>query len=188
LTAGRDFTDRDTREAPLVAIVNETLARRFWPGESALGRRLRREADGPVMEVIGVARDSQYVSIGEDARPFLYQPLAQAYSPQPVLLVRTTGAPVAILPSLKRVVESLDPRPSGVQRAAPMDEATSISLLPAKIAGRLAGARRARPGAVGARHIRRCRSWFDRGRVSWPSGYIGPAAARTSLCSSSVRR
>jgi predicted permease len=139
LTAGRDFTDRDTNGAPLVAIVNETLARRFWPGQSAIGRRLRLVGEGPALEVVGVARDSQYVSIGEETKPFLYQPLAQAYRPQPTVLVRTTGAPVAILPSLKRVVQSLD---SGlpVFSVAPMDEATTISLFPAKIAGRLLAA------------------------------------------------
>lgn len=139
LTAGRDFTDRDTSGAPLVAIVNETLARTFWPGASAIGRRLRVGGDHPVMEVVGVARDSQYVSIGEDTKPFLYQPLAQAYQPQPTLLVRTTGGPGAILPTLKRVVESLDPG-LPVFSVSPMDEATTISLFPAKIAGRLLAA------------------------------------------------
>ena len=139
LTAGRDFTERDTQGAPPVAIVNETLARRFWPGQSAIGQRVRPVGEGPVLEVVGVARDSQYVSIGEDAKPFLYQPLAQAYRPQPTLLVRTTGAPGAILPSLKRVVQSLDPG-LPVFSVAPMDEATTISLFPAKIAGRLLAA------------------------------------------------
>src|SRR5688572_11760950 len=85
LAAGRDFTHADGATAPRVAVVNETFARQFWPGGSAVGRRLKpRGATGPdqVIEVVGVARDSKYVTVGEEARPFVYLPLSQSYTPR----------------------------------------------------------------------------------------------------------
>ena len=84
LLAGRDFDDRDREAATQVAIVNETLARRFWPGANPIGQRLRINDDtvaNPWLEVIGLARNSKYVTVGEEPRPFLYQPMAQAYTP-----------------------------------------------------------------------------------------------------------
>jgi predicted permease len=138
LVAGRDFTFQDTSAAPRVAIVNEALARRFWPGRSAIGQRLRPSGhDGESIEVVGVARDSKYVTVGEeDQRPFLYQPLAQAYAPQPAILVRAAGEPGSVVPTLRQVVREMDPG-LPVFNLTPMDEATAISLLPARVAGGL---------------------------------------------------
>jgi predicted permease len=137
LIEGRDFTPRDTEGAARVAIVNETLARRFWPGQRASGQRLHPVNDPrETFEVVGVVKDSKYVAVGEETRPFLYQPFAQAYGPQATVLVRAAGTPGSVLPALTQVVRVLD---AGlpVFNVATMDEATSISLLPAKVAGRL---------------------------------------------------
>jgi predicted permease len=137
LVAGRDFTFQDTSAAPRVAIVNEALAGIFWPGRPAVGQRLRHlDPDAEPIEVVGVVRDSKYVTIGEERRPFLYQPLAQAYAPQPAILIRAAGEPGSVAPTLREVVRGMD---AGlpVFNIAPMDEATSISLLPARIAGGL---------------------------------------------------
>ena len=65
--SGRDFNRSDTASAPLVAIVNETLARRLWPAGNALGQRLRTH-DG-VLEVVGIAKDAKYLSLAEVAEP-----------------------------------------------------------------------------------------------------------------------
>jgi predicted permease len=140
MLAGRDFTYADVTDAQRVAIVNETLAQRFWPGKSAIGQRVRpigttadpREA----IEVVGVVRDSKYVTVGEPPRPFLYRPLAQAYTPRITMLVRATGAPMSVLSTIRREVRSLD---AGlpVFNVVTLAEATSTSLLPAKIAGLL---------------------------------------------------
>jgi len=137
LIAGRDFTALDTDGAPRVAIVNETLARKFWPGESPLGRHLIPvgTAREPI-DVVGLVRNSQYVAIGEEPRLFLYLPFAQAYEPQPTLLVRANGAPGSALPALTRIVREMDPG-LPVFNVATLEEATSISILPARIAGRL---------------------------------------------------
>jgi len=143
MLAGRDFTYADVTDAQRVAIVNETLAQRFWPGKSAIGQRVRpigttadpREA----IEVVGVVRDSKYVTVGEPPRPFLYRPLAQAYTPRITMLVRATGAPMSVLSTIRREVRSLD---AGlpVFNVVTLAEATSTSLLPARIAGVLLSA------------------------------------------------
>ncbi len=138
LLVGRDFTDRDGAETPGVAIVNETLARRFWPDRNAVGQRLHPvdDANGRAIEVVGVVRDSKYVTVGEEPRPFLYRPLAQEYTPRLTLIVRTTDRPEAALTTVKREVTALD---GGLPifNVASMADATSISLLPAKLAGTL---------------------------------------------------
>jgi len=143
MIAGRDFTFLDGGDAPRVAIVNETLARRFWPGKNAVGQRLRPFGPGAnirdSVEVVGVVRDSKYVTVGEAPRPFLYRPLAQAYTPQFTVLVRAGGTPVSVLPTIRQEVRALD---AGlpVFNAATLAEVTSISLVPARIAGGLLGA------------------------------------------------
>jgi hypothetical protein len=59
-----------------VAIVNETFARRFWPGEDPLGKRFRvGDPDAPKLEVIAVAEDGKYANLNEDPKPFVYRPL-----------------------------------------------------------------------------------------------------------------
>src|SRR5262249_40376616 len=109
---GRDFTAFDAANRPAVAIVNETLARRFWPGPSAIGRRWRpldpRAPASAATEVVGVVKDSKYVTLGEEARPFLYRPIAQAYVPLVTLLIRADGPPRTAVPALTRAVQDVD--------------------------------------------------------------------------------
>jgi predicted permease len=140
---GRDFTHADSAGAPNVAIVNETMARQFWPGQSAVGQRLRPlDGDAPAAEtlvVVGVVRDSKYVTIGEEPRAFMYRPLAQEYAAQVTVLVRGGGAPAAdVIATLKREVRAHDGG-LAVFGVSSLDEATSISVLPARIAGGLLG-------------------------------------------------
>ena len=143
MVAGRDFTERDDVAAPHVAIVNETLARRFWPGKSGLGERLRPFGAGAnareVIEIVGVVADSKYVTVGEAERPFLYRPFAQAYTPRPTMLVRSGGMPASVLPAITQEVRALDPG-LAVFNVSSLVDATSISLLPARIAGDLLAA------------------------------------------------
>ncbi len=143
MVAGRDFTERDDVAAPRVAIVNETLARRFWPGKSGLGQRLRPFGAGAnareLIEIVGVVADSKYVTVGEAERPFLYRPFAQAYTPRPTMLVRSAGMPASVLPAITQEVRALDPG-LAVFNVSSLVDATSISLLPARIAGDLLAA------------------------------------------------
>jgi predicted permease len=111
LRQGRDFRPQDEESAPPVAIVNETMAARLWPGEAAVGRRFHwnRQEDRP-LEVVGVAADSKYITMGEEPEPHIYLPLAQAFSGTMVLLVRTEGDPESLMAPIRRAVQGLDPR------------------------------------------------------------------------------
>ena len=107
LVAGREFTGLDTAERPDVAIVNETLARRYFSGRDPIGGRIRI---GPrTLEIVGVARDGKYSNITEAARPYMYVSMPQMYRSDAVLIVKTAGDPVGITSRLHEVVRSLDP-------------------------------------------------------------------------------
>ncbi len=77
---GRGFDDRDVDDARPVTIVNETLARQLWPGESPLGKHLRMPQVAEPVEVVGIAKDGRYILLWEAPRPLLFLPLAQAAS------------------------------------------------------------------------------------------------------------
>ena len=106
LVAGREFTDLDAPDRPDVAIVNETLARRYFAGRDPIGGRIR--AGQRELQVVGVARDGKYASITESPRPFIYLPVQQWYRGDAVLIVRSAGDPGAIVPSLHQVFRGLD--------------------------------------------------------------------------------
>jgi len=110
LLRGRDFTAADTASAPRVAVINEALAARLFPGEDALGKQLRvPNREEIAYEVVGIAKDSAYHSLGEAPRAVLYRPFAQEYSPTMNLVVRAAGDPPPLVAALRREVNSLDP-------------------------------------------------------------------------------
>jgi predicted permease len=102
LVNGRDFTGRDTADAPRVFIVNEALARRYWPGERAVGKQL----NGGV--VVGVAKNNKEKGLTADPRPAIYLPLQQKYVPDLTLHVRSAMVSPALISTLRREVHSLD--------------------------------------------------------------------------------
>jgi predicted permease len=110
LVAGRAIDGRDTASSRPVAVINETLARRYWQApEGAIGRRFRTRAAGPWIEVVGVARDGKYMLIGEPATPYCFMPLEQNYQGRITVLLRT-GAPVeTLIPAIRAQVAALDP-------------------------------------------------------------------------------
>jgi predicted permease len=109
LLAGREFTAADSDSAPRVAIVNETMARRFWSDGNALGRYIRH-GKAPI-EVVGIVRDAKYRTLAETAQPFVYLPLAQEPSSNLTLslAVRTSGDPMLLAPAIEREVKALMP-------------------------------------------------------------------------------
>lgn len=109
LLSGRDFTRHDNGSAPPAAIVNETLARQLWLGTNALGQRLRSH-DG-VLEVVGIARDAKYLSLGEHSEAWVYLPIAQSPTDNPALslAVRTTGDPMQLRAAVEREMKALMP-------------------------------------------------------------------------------
>jgi predicted permease len=107
LRAGRVFDDRDVTGRPLVAIVNETMARRYWNGQ-AIGRPLKFGPREPDVEIVGIAADVKYRMLREEARPSFYLPLAQGQIGTGVLHVRTHGDPRLLLDTLRSSLAGLD--------------------------------------------------------------------------------
>jgi predicted permease len=107
---GRGLAEADRAGGPMVAVVNETMARRLWPDQDALGKRFRCFGETWLIEVVGVARDAKYFTIGEDPQPFFYLPLSQHPSAAVTLHARTAGDPAAALGTVRAQVQSLDAR------------------------------------------------------------------------------
>jgi len=105
---GRDFTFADSPVAPRAAIVNETAAAHFWPGEEAIGRRLQFLGDPTPVVVIGVARNANYQAIGEPPQAMIYLSLIQYYFPTAVLYVRTNGDPETVSAAVRKQMQPLD--------------------------------------------------------------------------------
>jgi len=105
---GRTFSDADRQGAPLAVIINQTLARRFFSNENPVGRRLKQNRDNPWMEIVGVAGDVRYGGIDVIPSPALYVPYLQHGWPGAYLVVRATRDALALAPSVRNAVWSLD--------------------------------------------------------------------------------
>ncbi len=107
LLRGRDFRLADSYKANKVTIINETMAKKFWPETDPLGRSFH---DGDTtFEVTGVARDTKYRNLREAPRMTMYQPLSQSYVPSMNLLVRTAGTPSTFAPLIQSQLRGLEP-------------------------------------------------------------------------------
>jgi predicted permease len=139
LLRGRDFTAQDREGAPGVVVVNETFASRYLNGEDPIGRRISLNGDqGPWLEIVGLVRDSKYVTVGEAPAPFVYQPLAQRHESGMSLLVRTQGDPAAAIPAVRGEVQKLE-RNLPLTQARPMTELLAMSLFGARAGAILLG-------------------------------------------------
>ncbi len=112
IVRGRAFTEEDevyTSRTRRAAIVNESMAAKYWPGQDPIGKRLHLyNMEDHILEVVGVARDSRYVLIFESPRPFLYLPLVRDLTLR-TIHVRTAGDPAALGPRLEREIRALAP-------------------------------------------------------------------------------
>jgi putative ABC transport system permease protein len=109
LTRGRDFTRDDRSDAPPVAIVDETLARRYWPDGGAIGRRLRLGNDGRWLTIVGVAGSIRKGDLGAGVERFVYVPQVQVPFLEMDLVVRTPLDPGAMAGAIREAVYRLDP-------------------------------------------------------------------------------
>ena len=109
LVRGRGFSDEDGPTAPRVAMVNETMARRYWNGRDPIGARLRFAGDSSPVEIVGLAANRAYISLSEPPRPMIYLSLRQTYLPEVSLYVRSPGEPRGMIEAAWREVQSLDP-------------------------------------------------------------------------------
>ena len=139
LVQGREFTEQDNEQAPRVAIINETFARRFWPNESPLRKRFRLGgANAPLLEIIGVAQDGKYAGLNEDPKSFVYRPLWQSPWSSSSLIVRAETEPQQVIAAVRRELQELDPR-LPIASTKTMTEHLSFALLPARLAASVLG-------------------------------------------------
>jgi predicted permease len=144
LLQGRTFQNQDNANAPGVALINEAFARRYWPGQQPLGKRIQMGAvrsgvnDAPYMTVVGVVKDGKYATLGEEATPFIYLNLAQNYGPSPTLIARTRGNPLDSLPAVCGEAAALD-KNLPLYDVKTMRQHLGLALLPARLAGSVLG-------------------------------------------------
>src|SRR3989442_3971267 len=106
LVSGREFTRADNDTAPLVAVVDETMAAQFWRGVDPIGRRV--QVKGRWMQIVGVARNAKYRNLLETPKPFFYVALRQNFSGTTPFHIRTAQGRAALAPSLVREIHALD--------------------------------------------------------------------------------
>lgn len=112
LVRGRAFDDSDDPKRQYAAIINEAMAKRFWPNLDPIGRRFTMASDPKhTVEIVGIAKDARHEALTGTINPYFYVPAAQHYTGNALetLQVRTTGDPLRIVPELERVIASLAP-------------------------------------------------------------------------------
>ena len=139
LLEGRDFGKQDVVGAVPVAIINQTMANRFWPAADPSAMRFSMKGSaGPYLQVVGVVKDSKYRTVGESPRLFIYLPSNQLYEGYMTLLARTTGDPRGALSAARAQVRSMDANLPLVE-AKTLTEHVAGSLLPQRIGATLLG-------------------------------------------------
>lgn len=107
IVSGREFMRSDDEKAPLLAIINQTMAAKYWPGKDPVGQRLK--AKDRWLQIVGIAKNSDYHTKTETPLPLFYVPLRQNFRVQNTLLIQTREAPGAMMKALAREVHALDP-------------------------------------------------------------------------------
>jgi macrolide transport system ATP-binding/permease protein len=125
---GREFSEQDSGSAPPVVIVNEAAAKQFWPGQNPLGQKVRFGGEDTYSEVVGVARDGKYRTLGEAQRSFVYRPLAQGGNTDWILIVRIAGDPRPVTGEIRAIARQLDSKVP-MLRLQTLEERTAVSLL-----------------------------------------------------------
>jgi predicted permease len=111
IKAGREFNEQDRADAIPVGVINETMVRRYWPGENPIGRRFRLGGPPsmfPWVTIVGIASDVRYGGVDAAAEPTIYQPIAQTPGPSLSVVVRSTGNPMNLISSIRDKVREVD--------------------------------------------------------------------------------
>jgi putative ABC transport system permease protein len=111
LLRGRLFEEGDRANAPHVALVDETLARRFWPDGNAIGHEVRlgnAQTTNPWLRIVGVVPSVTHQNVGEDANRYVYVPFAQDARSEMDVVVRSTADPAPLVAAIRRELASLD--------------------------------------------------------------------------------
>jgi putative ABC transport system permease protein len=139
IVSGRAFAARDDAGGVAAVIVNETLAARLWPNGDAIGRRLWLDPQvaGTASTVVGIARNSKYLTLGEEGQGHLYLPLAQHPRSGMALLVRSSEPTDRLASAVLNALRSIDPNLQGFFTRT-LTEHVGVSLLPIRLAAQLA--------------------------------------------------
>src|SRR5262245_7085954 len=130
LLAGRTFDERDTESSAPVAIVDESMAKTYWPGDSALGKQIKRggrQSSTPWTTIVGVVRHVRYRTLESPSRVEVYWPHAQSPTASMSLVVRTSNDPRGLIEVIRGEVTALDPLPP-VYSIRTMEEIWAISM------------------------------------------------------------
>lgn len=136
LLAGRGLSETDRAGREPVAVVNQAFARRFWPDESPIGKRVQR--GGEETEVVGLVPDGKYQSYTEGATPYMYLPFDQHYDHGMWLQVRWRGDPAATVAAVRREIGALDANAAPIV-VTTVEDVLGASLFPQRLAARLVG-------------------------------------------------
>jgi predicted permease len=130
LVSGREFTAQDDVSAPQVILVNEAMARKFWPNEDALGKRVKiggLNGDAPWMTVVGIYRDVRNRGLAAEVRQQFLRPYSQAAWPFVSVVVKTASSPRAFVESVKKALLRVEPD-QAVAAVRTMEDVVSGSL------------------------------------------------------------
>jgi putative ABC transport system permease protein len=127
LKSGRDFTASDDARAPMVIVINDTMARRYWPGQDAIGKRVQFVGDPNWRQIVGVIADVKHWGLDRDVNPELYVPHEQQPGTTLSYVLHTSGDPIALVPTIAEHVRAVDPDlPLGAVRT--LEEVASRSV------------------------------------------------------------
>ncbi len=129
---GRGFSEQDRQDTAPVAVINETMARRFWRGTDPIDKNMA--VAGVKVRIVGVVGDGKYFHLGEKQESFFYRPLTQIYSAFTTLLVKTEADPRQLIKPVRDVLENLDSN-LPVSEVRTLEEHMQLSQYPARIAG-----------------------------------------------------
>jgi putative ABC transport system permease protein len=130
LRQGRAFNDGDRAGAPLVAVVNETFARKWWPNTPAVGHRIKWGGpyrEGPAYEIVGIAGDVSQMGLGTEPYPEVYLPFSQQPSQAMVVMIRAGGDASLLAPAVRRIVTAVD-RNLPIESLRPFERTLAASL------------------------------------------------------------
>jgi predicted permease len=130
---GRNFAATDTPTSPRVAIVNEAMARKYWPNQSAIGKRFRLTSyTGPEVEIVGISVNYKVSTIGEETTPYIHHAVSQRPSTSEEIVARTHGDAGSLLNAMRRELNALEPNIVLLENQT-MDTQVAATLLPAKM-------------------------------------------------------